>query len=82
MLVKTRMDDHELIELIKDYASDHKSFDTEFIDSISEAYEEYGELTGGQSDACENIVKRYRMEQWAKSKENVVTDGNYPWGRT
>ena len=76
------MDDHELIELIQEYAAAHKSFDTDFIDSVSEAYEEYGGLTGGQHDACENIVKRYRMEQWAKNKDKVVTDGNYPWDRT
>jgi len=71
--------DGDLIDLIYEYAADHKSFDTEFVDSISEALEQYGELTYSQSSACENIVKRFRMEHWKRDKERANNMPNICW---
>ena len=75
------MEDHELIELIQEYAEYHKSFDIEFIDSIYGAYSEYGELTDGQHQACENIVNRFRMLKWQEDKDkcSICKDGELPW---
>ena len=56
------MDDDQLISLIEDYAEEHPNWDDSFIVSIREALEEYDDLTGGQRDACENIVRRYRLD--------------------
>ena len=63
----------ELIDLIIDYAHDHKSFDTDFIESISDSLSEYGELTSGQSAACQNIVDRYRMVKWREEKDLIAS---------
>lgn len=73
------MEDYEAIELIQSYADDHPSFDTDFIESIAEAYEEHGQLTDSQYDACMNIIRRFRMLQWEKAKDNVVTPGKESW---
>ena len=75
------MDESELIDLIKEYAEHHRSFDTDFIDSIKEAFDEYGELTLGQFEACKKIVSKFRMKQWKRDRENNPTcdEGNEPW---
>ena len=73
------MEDYEAIELIEAYAAEHPSFDTEFIDSVSEAYDQYGSLTDGQFEACEHIITRFRMGQWEKDKEKVCQFGDEPW---
>ncbi len=73
------MEDYEAIELIEAYAAEHPSFDTEFIDSVSEAYDQYGSLTDGQFEACERIIARFRMGQWEKDKANVSKPGDEPW---
>ena len=55
-------DDQELLEICDEYAEDHPSFNTEFIDSLKDALEEYDELTCGQRSALENIIKKFRMK--------------------
>jgi len=50
-----------MIETIKQYAEEHKSFDTEFIVSIESNFNEYGELTSYQLQAMENIINKFRM---------------------
>ena len=75
------MDESELIDLIKEYAEHHNSFDTDFIDSVEDSFNEYGQLTHMQSQACERIVSRFRMKQWKRDRENNPTcdEGNEPW---
>jgi len=55
-------DDPEfMIETIKQYAEEHESFDSEFIESIESNFNEYGELTSYQLQAMENIINKFRM---------------------
>lgn len=75
------VNEQELIDLIKEYAEYHSSFDTDFIDSVEESYFERGEMTPGQFEACENIIARFRMKQWKRDKENnpICDEGDEPW---
>ena len=61
--------DADLIELMEEYANNHDSFDNDFVESVSNALDEYGELTDRQHEACKNIIGRFRMRQW-KAQEN------------
>jgi hypothetical protein len=45
----------ELLEEVVELADEHDWFDTEFVDSVSEQYEDRGFLTDGQIRALENI---------------------------
>lgn len=57
------------LDLIYWYANRHKSFCTEFVDSISEYLGEHDELTQPQEDALDNIISGFRMEnEYAKEK--------------
>lgn len=60
-----------LIDLITEYADHHPSFDRSFIDSVSLWYDQYGELTEAQAEACDKIAKRFRMKEWKKHLNEV-----------
>ena len=56
--------DEELLELCFEYAREHSSFNDDFIVSLSEALDEYDELTPGQREALEKVVTSFRMVKW------------------
>jgi hypothetical protein len=53
--------DDELLNIAIDYADDNPKFDRSFIDSLSEALEQYQYLTSGQRGALENIINRFHL---------------------
>jgi hypothetical protein len=57
------MTDLEKIELIREYAEDHPSFDLGFVESVADALDYYGELTESQADALDNIIFKFRMHK-------------------
>lgn len=61
-------DAEELINIVQEYAKEHPKFSTDFIDSIAEKYDKYGELTEGQYKAVKNIIEKFNM---IKPKENT-----------
>ena len=71
MIIQTQYDqltEEELIQQILEWAEEHDSFDTEFVESVSEAYDEYGDLTCAQREGLERIYARFRIGQWFKKK--------------
>lgn len=54
--------DGELLETIDLYADKHPNFDNSFCESLKEFIDQYDELTDAQRDACENIIKKFRMK--------------------
>lgn len=53
---------HELFEIIYDWADGKSFFDTTFIDSLHEQYEQREFLSESQIQALENIVEKFNME--------------------
>lgn len=53
------MEPEEKIELILDWAKSHSSFDTEFVESVLEYFEEHYELTDAQDAALDNIIEKF-----------------------
>ena len=56
------MGDEEKIQMILDWADTQKSFDTTFVEELSDKLGEWGELTDGQSAALDNIIEKWHIE--------------------
>ena len=56
------MDDEQKIDMVLEWAESRPNFDTEFIHSLKEALDEYDELTYSQSEALDNIIKKFRIK--------------------
>lgn len=55
------MTQEEKIEAILEWAEDHDFFDIEFVETMGEKLEEYGELTDRQESALDNIIEKFRI---------------------
>lgn len=62
------MDDETNLELAERYAAEHDTFDSSFIESLRERFDDRGNLSEAQSTALENIVTRFRMIQWGRNQ--------------
>lgn len=49
------------IQAVLDWAEGRPNFDTSFVESLSERYDRFGELTGNQEDALDRIIERFRI---------------------
>jgi SUMO ligase MMS21 Smc5/6 complex component len=49
------------IQLIKQWAVDHPSFDTTFVDSVEDCMYQHDGITTRQSNALDNIIARWRI---------------------
>lgn len=59
------MDAEDKLILVRDWVDSGKApekFNDDFICSLEDAYEEYGELTSRQEDALDNIIKSFRIK--------------------
>ena len=56
------MEDCEKIEMVLEWAYKHPKFDTSFIESLEEALSKYDYLTDAQSEALDNIIKKFRIK--------------------
>ena len=54
----------ETLTAVKNWSeeADNESFDCSFIDSLTESFETYGNLTDRQFEALENIVERFHID--------------------
>lgn len=52
----------EKIEMVLEWAKDKPKFDTEFIESLNEFFENNGHLTESQEDALDNIIHKWGIE--------------------
>jgi hypothetical protein len=56
------MDIEEKIEMVLEWAdNENPDFDTEFIESLQEQYEEKGWLSEKQEEALDNIINKFRI---------------------
>jgi len=53
------MDTIDRIDGVLDWAEEHPTFDTDFVESLKEQYNEKGELTMNQEQALDNIIERF-----------------------
>jgi hypothetical protein len=60
--MERKMNEDEMIALIKAYANYNKNFNTDFIDSIEERIGEGYQLTEYQTEAMENIINKFHMK--------------------
>lgn len=44
------------------WARSRKWFDTEFVESLQEKLDEYGELTSAQEEGLDNIIKKFKIK--------------------
>jgi len=56
--------DSEKINAVLSWADDDSTshFKTEFVESLSEAHDKYGQLTDRQSESLDNIIKRFKID--------------------
>lgn len=52
----------EKIEAIREWAEFKPWFDLSFVDSLEEAYNDYGELTDAQECALDRIIEGFKIE--------------------
>lgn len=58
------MNDEEKIELILHWAADYNTdFDTNFVEDLQRKVNNGYELSDGQSNALDNIIKKFRIEE-------------------
>jgi len=55
------MDDEEMLDIVDEYAEEHESFNNSYAESLRDALAEYSELTDGQRNGLENIIRKFRM---------------------
>ena len=51
-----------LLDIVYNYAKTHDEFDTDFVDSLQNQFDDRGHLTETQLTALRNIIAKWRME--------------------
>lgn len=52
------------IDIILAFAEEHSNFDTSFIESLQEQFDRKGFLSSSQEMALDNIIDKFRMEEY------------------
>ena len=55
-------DTTDKINMILDWAEDHPTFDTEFVENIQSQFEDSGSISDAQDQALDNIIERWKIE--------------------
>lgn len=58
--------DLELLDLAMEFADAHSHFDSSFIVSLKDACHHWGSLSHKQRASLENVVRKWRMEEWGE----------------
>lgn len=67
-------DDEKRLQLLERWMPDNPHFDSTFVDSVRDFYDDRGEITPRQRDALDNIILRWRVRP---RKEKKVRDRAY-----